>query len=124
MKDSIDNNTEYGGLVYQRKDETYGVTTNIGESNTAVDVHATAIPEGATAVASWHTPPDTGTLANFSPVDISELNGWKYPSAYLGSHDGNIYHYRAGIPSSGPLDIVTQSMIRKATRVVGYSYAK
>lgn len=123
MKTSMEDNIEYGGLIYRLEDGTYGATINIGDE-LSVNVHAIAIPEGATAVASWHTHPGVDTFPNFSPHDISNFNQWPYPGAYLGSHDGNIYYYRSGALVSGPLQMVTPSRIFNATRIVGFSYEK
>ncbi|MEM9588121.1 MAG: DUF4329 domain-containing protein [Planctomycetota bacterium] len=78
---SIAANTEFGGLIYQNADGTYGFTTPSAGTGTGFDPSAVSAPAGTTVVGDYHTHGDYSTAdAAGNPVRTADPSQDAYNS--------------------------------------------
>jgi len=65
---SIGANQEFGGLVYQNADGTYGYTTPSAGTGTGFNLGTISIPPGSTEAGNYHTHGDYSTAGPSGPV--------------------------------------------------------
>lgn len=130
-KESIKNNSEMGGLVYDLKgkvDSTNPVSAKCETSTSGCSVNPWdakgLVPDGAKIVADYHThgAPGRSDFNMFSPDDINGSNydffnlvnygnGTSYIGSYLGAPNGKVLFYKAAsLPDNPSWDAIYKNV--------------
>lgn len=88
---SIEEDREYGGIIYIKEDGVKGYTVYRGEASSgSVDIFLT-IPEGGRRLAFWHTHGSPGALRSYySPDDGRLVKKYKVPF-YMADPKGRLW---------------------------------